>query len=323
MYQQTCASKFQNRSISNARQSQRTMRKTLKTDFSITKVPLKQMKDNANASLEAPERKGVQLTVESHIEPRGTQLEFKLNENKTRFFSRDSSFLVNLDGSNSKNIHKLVEKQTPSKAFLPRSICKTRHPSENGIRKTADIDIFTTKSSNQSVQRYHTSKIHRLKKNHLKNTKSEQSQRVPKKMHAEENPTKQVNFKDGFKMTSEQRGRVKDTQVSKIGQRETSTKTTDRKKVHKKKVSIKEKHFIKEIELCTDHSKGTKEGLKESNLKKVKINLKRCMYKVIENVASSLGMEITRDDENESWDVYWSDYSITTVKSKSMTLCQR
>lgn len=55
---------------------------------------------------------------------------------------------------------------------------------------------------------------------------------------------------------------------------------------------------------------------------RVVINLKRCIYPVLTAVAMSLGMVIVRDDDKD-WDVCWSDFSISTIISKKMSLHHR
>lgn len=71
-----------------------------------------------------------------------------------------------------------------------------------------------------------------------------------------------------------------------------------------------------------ENEAGTSTQALRPRPKEATINLKRCMYKIVEDVATLMGMGIVRDDE-EPWDVYWSDFSVSTVMSKSMEVYHR
>lgn len=71
-------------------------------------------------------------------------------------------------------------------------------------------------------------------------------------------------------------------------------------------------------EPCT----STENEIFAENERRVRINLKRCMYKIVEEISVANGMDVVRDDD-ASWDVNWSDASLSTNLSKSMDVFQR
>lgn len=70
--------------------------------------------------------------------------------------------------------------------------------------------------------------------------------------------------------------------------------------------------------LLIDHNRFPETRIAE---KRATINLKRCMYKVVEDIALEYGMTVVRDDATP-WDVYWSDVSLTTLLANRMDVFQ-
>uniref|UniRef100_A0A8D8UIQ4 Tubulin polyglutamylase TTLL6 n=1 Tax=Cacopsylla melanoneura TaxID=428564 RepID=A0A8D8UIQ4_9HEMI len=80
---------------------------------------------------------------------------------------------------------------------------------------------------------------------------------------------------------------------------------------------------IVECENDKSNSTSAQQGTLSLSLKKGPvINLRRCMYKILDDIATEFGM-IPVKDEDDSWDVHWADASVSSNLSRTMQVFQR